>query len=79
VLATICIRAWYCKSSFDAAILGRKAGDQTPSDASRQAAIAEAQPYWKLAEQRLRQELGDAGWKHMEETVSRMTEAAMAT
>ncbi len=40
--------------------------------------LAEAQPYWELAEQRLRQELGDAGWKHMKETVSRMTEAAMA-
>ena len=40
--------------------------------------MAEAQPYWELAEQRLRQELGDAGWKHMKETVSRITEAAMA-
>ncbi len=40
--------------------------------------IAEAQPNWKVAEQRLRQELGDAGWKHMKETVSRLTEAAMA-
>jgi len=39
--------------------------------------MAEAQPYWELAEQRLRQELGDAGWKHMKETVSRMTKAAM--
>jgi DNA-binding MarR family transcriptional regulator len=40
--------------------------------------MAEAQPYWELAEQKLRQKLGDAGWKHMKETVSRMTEAAMA-
>ena len=39
--------------------------------------MAEAQSYWELAEQRLRQELGDAGWKHMKETVSRMTKAAM--
>ena len=40
--------------------------------------LAEAQPYWELAEQRLREELGDAGWKRMKETVSRVTEAAMA-
>ena len=40
--------------------------------------MAEAQPYWELAEQKLRQELGDAGWKQMKETVSRMTEAVMA-
>jgi DNA-binding MarR family transcriptional regulator len=39
--------------------------------------IAEAQPYWESAEQRLRRKLGDAGWKRMKETVSRMTEAAM--
>lgn len=39
--------------------------------------MAEAQPYWELAEERLRQELGDAGWKRMKETVSRMTEAAI--
>lgn len=39
--------------------------------------IAEAQPHWELAEQRLRQELGDADWKHMKETVSRVTAAAM--
>jgi DNA-binding MarR family transcriptional regulator len=36
-----------------------------------------AQPYWERAEHRLRQELGDAGWKSMRETVSRMTETAM--
>jgi DNA-binding MarR family transcriptional regulator len=40
--------------------------------------MAEAQPYWELAEQRLRQELGNAGWKRMKEAVSRMTDAAMA-
>lgn len=39
--------------------------------------MAEAQPHWKLAEQRLRQKLGAAGWKRMKKTVSRMTEAAM--
>jgi DNA-binding MarR family transcriptional regulator len=41
--------------------------------------LAEAQPHWELAEQRLRQGLGDAGWKHMKETVSRVTAAAIAT
>jgi DNA-binding MarR family transcriptional regulator len=40
--------------------------------------MANAQPYWSLAEQRLRHELGDGSWKSMKETVSRMTEAAMA-
>lgn len=40
--------------------------------------LAEAQPHWQRAEHRLRQELGDAGWKNMKETVSRMTESAMA-
>jgi len=40
--------------------------------------MAEAQPYWERAEQRLRRELGDAGWKSVKQTVSRMTEAAMA-
>ena len=40
--------------------------------------IAEAQPHWEAAEQRLRQELGDRGWKRMKETVSRTTEAALA-
>ena len=38
--------------------------------------MAEAKPYWELAEHRLRQELGGAGWKRMKETVSRVTEAA---
>ena len=40
--------------------------------------MAEAQPRWERAERRLRQELGDAGWKSMKQTVSRITEAAMA-
>jgi DNA-binding MarR family transcriptional regulator len=39
--------------------------------------MAEAQPYWERAEQRLRQELGEAGWKSMEQTVARVTEAAI--
>jgi len=40
--------------------------------------MAEAQPYWERAEQRLRRELGDAGWKSMKDTVSRMIKAAIA-
>jgi DNA-binding MarR family transcriptional regulator len=40
--------------------------------------MAEAQPYWRRAEERLRQELGEQGWKSMKETVARMTEAGMA-
>ncbi len=40
--------------------------------------LAEAQPYWERAEERLRKELGDEGWKSMRQTVSRITEAAMA-
>jgi hypothetical protein len=40
--------------------------------------MAEAQRYWERAEQRLRRELGDEGWKSMKQTVSRLTEAAMA-
>ena len=39
--------------------------------------IMEAQPYWKLAERRLRERLGTAAWKKMRQTVSRMTEAAI--
>ena len=38
--------------------------------------MTEAQPYWESAEQRLRRKLGDAGWRRMEETVWRTTEAA---
>jgi len=40
--------------------------------------LAEAQRYWERAEQRLRKELGDEGWKNMRQTVSRITEAALA-
>jgi DNA-binding MarR family transcriptional regulator len=40
--------------------------------------MAEAQPHWEQAERRLRQQLGDAGWKSMKQVVSRMTEAAVA-
>src|SRR3984893_9419449 len=40
--------------------------------------LAEAQRYWERAERRLRRELGDAGWESMKQTVSRVTEAAMA-
>jgi DNA-binding MarR family transcriptional regulator len=39
--------------------------------------LVEAQPYWEMAEKRLRRELGDAGWKQMKVSVSRMTEAAL--
>ena len=39
--------------------------------------MAEAQRYWERAEQRLRRELGDEGWKSMKQTVSRITEAAL--
>jgi DNA-binding MarR family transcriptional regulator len=39
--------------------------------------LVEAQPYWALAEQRLRKRLGGAAWMRMQETVSRMTEAAI--
>jgi DNA-binding MarR family transcriptional regulator len=40
--------------------------------------MAEAQPLWDSAEQRLRRKLGNAGWKRMKETVLRTTQAAMA-
>jgi len=43
------------------------------------AKMAEAQPHWERAERRLRQELGDAGWKSMKQMVARITEAAVAT
>jgi DNA-binding MarR family transcriptional regulator len=38
--------------------------------------LAQAQPYWESAEQRLRRKLGDAGWKSMKVAVSQATEAA---
>ena len=41
--------------------------------------MTEAQRYWERAEQRLRTKLGAEGWKIMRHTVSRITEAAMAT
>lgn len=40
--------------------------------------LAEAQRHWEGAEHRLRTELGDEDWKSMQQTVSRITEAAMA-
>jgi DNA-binding MarR family transcriptional regulator len=36
-----------------------------------------AQPHWEHAERRLREKLGEAGWKNMNETVFRMTEAGI--
>src|SRR5579863_1879350 len=38
--------------------------------------MVEAQPHWERAERRLRKGLGDAAWKRMQESVSRMTKAA---
>jgi DNA-binding MarR family transcriptional regulator len=46
------------------------------TEAGRQQ-MAMAQPHWERAERRLRKELGDAGWKKMKVTVSRITEAGM--
>jgi DNA-binding MarR family transcriptional regulator len=40
--------------------------------------LAGAQRHWERAEHRLRQELGEAGWEGMKQTVTRVTEAAMA-
>jgi DNA-binding MarR family transcriptional regulator len=40
--------------------------------------LAEAQRHWERAELRLRGQLGGEGWKSMKQTVSRITEAAMA-
>jgi DNA-binding MarR family transcriptional regulator len=40
--------------------------------------LAEGQWYWERAEQRLRTQLGDEGWKAMRQTVSRITGAAVA-
>jgi DNA-binding MarR family transcriptional regulator len=39
--------------------------------------IAETQPHWERAEERLRHELGNAGWKNMKESVSKWTAAAI--
>jgi DNA-binding MarR family transcriptional regulator len=38
--------------------------------------IAMAQPYWQAAEGRLRKTLGPSGWKQMQATVARVTNAA---
>jgi DNA-binding MarR family transcriptional regulator len=40
--------------------------------------LADAQLHWRRAEVRLRQALGEEGWKSMKETVARMTEAGLA-
>ena len=40
--------------------------------------LATAQPFWEAAQQRLRKELGYAGWTSMKQAVSQMTEAALA-
>ena len=40
--------------------------------------MAEAQRHWERAEQRLRTELGDEGWKSITQMVPRITEAAIA-
>jgi DNA-binding MarR family transcriptional regulator len=39
--------------------------------------MAEAQPLWERAEQRLRKQLGDAAWKRMKEVVSQTAVAAI--
>jgi DNA-binding MarR family transcriptional regulator len=39
--------------------------------------IAQAQPHWERAEQRLREKLGDAVWNNMKQTISRVTEAGI--
>src|SRR5882724_799407 len=38
--------------------------------------IAMAQPHWQAAERRLRKTLGPSGWKQMQATVARVTNAA---
>jgi DNA-binding MarR family transcriptional regulator len=40
--------------------------------------IATAQPHWQAAERRLRKTLGPSGWKQMQATVARTTNAATA-
>jgi DNA-binding MarR family transcriptional regulator len=39
--------------------------------------IAKGKPHWDLAESRLRNELGEKGWKEMKETVSLVTKGAI--
>jgi DNA-binding MarR family transcriptional regulator len=48
----------------------------TPSGRQK---LAKAQPYWERAESRLRKEVGDTVWKRLKETVSLVTEAALAS
>ncbi len=40
--------------------------------------LATAQRFWEAAQQRLRKELGETGWKDMKQVISQITEAAMA-
>src|SRR5437667_11233807 len=40
--------------------------------------IAMAQPHWQAAERRLRKTLGPSGWKQMQATIARVTNAAAA-
>jgi DNA-binding MarR family transcriptional regulator len=39
--------------------------------------IAKAKPHWDMAESRLRNELGETGWKDMKEAVSLVTKGAI--
>ena len=41
--------------------------------------LAKAKPHWDLAESRLRNELGEKGWKEMKEAVSLVTKGAIKT
>jgi DNA-binding MarR family transcriptional regulator len=40
--------------------------------------MSEAKPHWERAESRLREELGEQGWKDMKEAVFRLTKSAIA-
>jgi DNA-binding MarR family transcriptional regulator len=39
--------------------------------------MAQSQPHWERAEQRLKEKLGDAGWNNMKQVVSQVTEAGI--
>ena len=39
--------------------------------------LAAARPGWERAQQRLREKLGETGWKSLKETMARVTEAAL--
>jgi DNA-binding MarR family transcriptional regulator len=39
--------------------------------------LATAQPHWEQAERKLRNQLGDAGWKNIKETVLQTTQAVI--